>query len=277
LPESIYSRLAPHLPWLQWLDGAHSKNENERRSIWVWDPAEICVPPDWEYRQTQSPHGARQWSGTVQRCENPFSYMKQSLRAFKKKRNTGYSGWYGIAGYELGMSLLSVPISQQKKSGMKTGNPFWFGRYENILCYDPAQKKYFLTVHGELEKEKFFSSIDSSGAQDEAKLSGDREPNFFLFPFSLFPKEEREHYRKQVSRIREEIAQGNVYQVNYTTRFQGKTDASPQEIFNVLREKSPVPYAALWNTGQYFVFSLSPELFLTICTTTSLISRNSAA
>jgi para-aminobenzoate synthetase component 1 len=245
LPENVYACLAQHLPWFQWLDGANSKKEDECRSIWVWNPSEICVPLDWKQNQ-EAPW---KWDRKIHRCANPFPYIQQRLKA-KKSSGSSYSGWYGLAGYELGVSLLTLPSDHQWKR--KTRNDFWFGHYKNILCYDHGLKKYFLTVENEKERNFFFSFL-----QDDKKLS-----EFSPLHFSLSPTEDPIHYGNQISRIQDEIVRGNVYQVNYTTRFQSYTDRSPQAIFQILRKKSPVPYAALWNTGECFVLSLSPELFL---------------
>ncbi|NTW69634.1 MAG: aminodeoxychorismate synthase component I [Chlorobiaceae bacterium] len=71
----------------------------------------------------------------------------------------------------------------------------------------------------------------------------------------------REEYIAKISTIREEIAAGNVYQVNFTGRYHFTCDAPAPALFSRLRSLQPASYTAWLNCGGRTILSFSPELF----------------
>jgi para-aminobenzoate synthetase/4-amino-4-deoxychorismate lyase len=71
-----------------------------------------------------------------------------------------------------------------------------------------------------------------------------------------------EQYQAAVLRVKELIAAGDTYQVNYTCRARFSLAVDPLSYFCSLVASHPVPYAAYINTGDEQILSLSPELFL---------------
>jgi aminodeoxychorismate synthase component I len=67
-----------------------------------------------------------------------------------------------------------------------------------------------------------------------------------------------------VNRVLDYIGAGDVYQINYTQRFYFEYSGDPFGLYLRLREVQPVAYGAFINTGDGFVVSGSPELFLRI-------------
>ncbi len=74
------------------------------------------------------------------------------------------------------------------------------------------------------------------------------------------PTVERESYNTSIEKIKEYIAQGRTYQVNYTMRLQTKFQTSAWGFFLQLAQRQN-KYAAYLNTGRYTICSASPELF----------------
>ncbi|MDD5131234.1 MAG: aminodeoxychorismate synthase component I [bacterium] len=72
----------------------------------------------------------------------------------------------------------------------------------------------------------------------------------------------KNEYCQNVIRIRELIAQGKTYQVNYTMKYKFKFAGSPGNLYLQLRAIQPVSYGAFINTGEAQILSFSPELFL---------------
>ena len=75
---------------------------------------------------------------------------------------------------------------------------------------------------------------------------------------------DREGYCQQVERIREYIAAGDTYQVNFTTRARFDYEGCSAALFSYLRERQRVPYGAFLHVDQQYILSLSPELFFRI-------------
>jgi para-aminobenzoate synthetase / 4-amino-4-deoxychorismate lyase len=74
----------------------------------------------------------------------------------------------------------------------------------------------------------------------------------------------REKYRAGLATVRRLIRDGDVYQINFTTRVRFTTMCRAWELFCNLVRRHPVPYAAFLNTGTEEIVSLSPELFFQI-------------
>ncbi|HEY1937648.1 MAG TPA: aminodeoxychorismate synthase component I [Candidatus Angelobacter sp.] len=74
----------------------------------------------------------------------------------------------------------------------------------------------------------------------------------------------RGQYCKKVEEIRELIAAGEIYQLNFTDRLKFGLTGDPWELFAALCLEHPTPYAAFVNTGPKQVLSHSPELFFRI-------------
>ena len=68
-------------------------------------------------------------------------------------------------------------------------------------------------------------------------------------------------YAKKIESIREQIAAGNVYQVNFTGRYRFTFNGAAPALFAALRSAQPFSYTALLNSGERTILSFSPELF----------------
>ncbi|MFN8382454.1 MAG: aminodeoxychorismate synthase component I [Anaerolineales bacterium] len=81
-----------------------------------------------------------------------------------------------------------------------------------------------------------------------------------LASYKWQPSIERESYNTAIQKIKDAIASGNTYQVNYTMRLKTDFTEDPWELFAQLTQ-SQNKYAAFVNTGRYVICSASPELF----------------
>jgi para-aminobenzoate synthetase/4-amino-4-deoxychorismate lyase len=68
-------------------------------------------------------------------------------------------------------------------------------------------------------------------------------------------------YREACDRIKEEIAQGMTYQVNFTFRLQAEFRGDPVSLFADLMRAQRAKYGAYIDLGNYAICSASPELF----------------
>ena len=76
------------------------------------------------------------------------------------------------------------------------------------------------------------------------------------------PNVTRAEYEAGVSRIREYIAAGDVYQVNLSQRFQAPFRGSPLALYRRLRARNPAPFGVYLDFAGTVVTSISPERFL---------------
>ncbi len=69
-------------------------------------------------------------------------------------------------------------------------------------------------------------------------------------------------YLATLARIREDLHQGEYYQVNYTVELAVQACASPEHIYRQIANQHPTAYAVYLDDGQRQIASFSPELFV---------------
>ncbi len=83
-------------------------------------------------------------------------------------------------------------------------------------------------------------------------------------PLQLTTNMTREYYFDALMKIRRHILDGDVYQINFSQRFECDFAADPADYFLWQNRYNPAPYAAYLSTEDFSVVSASPELFLRI-------------
>ncbi len=81
---------------------------------------------------------------------------------------------------------------------------------------------------------------------------------------NIRPSQERESYLDAVSKIKEYIAAGDTYQVNYTLKLLFDFSGSAEQFYSSLRGNQSVSYGAMMRLGKEHILSLSPELFFRV-------------
>ncbi len=80
-------------------------------------------------------------------------------------------------------------------------------------------------------------------------------------PLNWKPEIGRDEYDRSIARIRERIAAGDTYQVNYTFRMRSPFAGDPWSLFRRLTEVQDADHAAYIDAGPFVLCSVSPELF----------------
>jgi para-aminobenzoate synthetase / 4-amino-4-deoxychorismate lyase len=75
------------------------------------------------------------------------------------------------------------------------------------------------------------------------------------------PSITRAEYEQSVEAVREAIARGDTYQVNYTLRLRARFEGDDFAFYERLRAAQRTRFGAYVNTGRFRVLSASPELF----------------
>lgn len=74
----------------------------------------------------------------------------------------------------------------------------------------------------------------------------------------------RDEYDRAIAKVKDYIAQGDTYQVNYTYRLRSSFSGDPFRLFVDLARAQKAPYAAFVDTGRFVLCSASPELFFSL-------------
>lgn len=78
------------------------------------------------------------------------------------------------------------------------------------------------------------------------------------------PSQTRADYDQAIARIKDHIARGDTYQVNYTLRLRAPFAGDPGSLFLTLADAQRARYAAFVDLGRWAICSASPELFFTL-------------
>lgn len=105
------------------------------------------------------------------------------------------------------------------------------------------------------------------GLYDSAQIISFHPPPVTRHPSGWLANISRETYNDAIARVREHIARGDTYQVNYTMRLRANFGGADFEteagaLFSQLVRAQPNSYAAYIDAGRFVIASASPELFL---------------
>ena len=103
----------------------------------------------------------------------------------------------------------------------------------------------YFTVHSEVKKEPF---------------PLDYEMNITM-PQVWESKTDKDEYEKAISEIRQQIRQGNTYQVNYTVQLHNRINSNLFELYNRLVIEQDAKYNCYIEHDDFAILSMSPELF----------------
>lgn len=153
------------------------------------------------------------------------------FESLESRLEKGYAlaGWLGYeAGYLLDSALDGCAWPDEGRTLLG-----WFGVYR-------APKR--------IGREQI-DAADEQAAVRKCAVSG------FGFEF------DEAEYCQRIDRLKDEIAAGNVYQVNFTGRCGFTFDGTPEALYVAMKRRQPSPWSAMLNTGDRLVLSFSPELF----------------
>jgi para-aminobenzoate synthetase / 4-amino-4-deoxychorismate lyase len=142
----------------------------------------------------------------------------------------------GYLSYECGYHFERIPhIALPKPLA-------WFGAYEQVEIFDhfrPAPDREQAT---DPEKSASAARYEAIAASIQLEIS-------------------KESYVAAIASIKEQLAAGNTYQVNFTDRVAFHSPLSPEKVFSALSAQQHVAYSAFLNIEGQSIVSLSPELF----------------
>lgn len=193
---------------------------------------------------------------------SPFDALRTLLRRYRVEAPGPFplaaGGMVGYLSYDLFPRIENVKRTATDDLGMPE---MFFGLYDSVYCHDHAT--------GE-------SKISSTGVAGEGGrspladlLSGEPPaepgvPEPFATAGALVPSQTPDRFKAAVSRAREHIAAGDVYQVNLSQRFEVAYGGDPVDFYLRMRKVSPAPFGACLFPDGFAVLSNSPERYLLI-------------
>jgi para-aminobenzoate synthetase component 1 len=196
---------------------------------------------------------------------DPLSLLAHALAAYRREPVAAplpfSGGAVGFFGYELGRALEHLPSRHDNSLHMPD---MVVGLYDTVIGFDHRRQRLWLMLG-----ERAGAPAEARAAALQARLAQPKPPSRLPPPLDWHADVDRAAYRQQIERVLAYIYAGDIFQANFTTRFQ--TPRPPKldttDLYLALRQASPAPFGVYLDCGPGLaLLSASPERFLRLDT-----------
>ena len=192
---------------------------------------------------------------------DPFDALQEYLdkyRVIEKSHIPFTGGAAGYLAYDLCHHIESLPRTVTHDVDIPD---LFLGFYDGILAVDHLENKKYLIAHGFNEDadkiiKKLESKIEKKTGETVSKTY-EKEP---VFQSNM----DKSSYLKSIQKVKDYIYSGDIYQINFTQRFQCELNKSPYTLYERLRSTNPAPFASYMNFGEGEIVCCSPERFIQV-------------
>ena len=176
-------------------------------------------------------------------------------------------GWIGYFSYELGRYIEKLPETTIDDLQMPLLRLCFYDRF---IAYDHLADTFWLIalqLPDDTEKPQEKLDALEKLLSDSEKLHIPSPPPADIenVDFSQIRcNMSKNYYLDAIKKIKRYIYDGDVYQINFSQRFECDYNANPIALFHWQNQYNPSPYAAYIDTGSLQIVSASPEMFITI-------------
>jgi para-aminobenzoate synthetase component 1 len=237
------------------LGGNVAKADADRFSYWAAEPKEI-----FEFKK-----GQKDPFGKLNKVLNKYKLQKDSRAEILKGMFCG--GWIGYFSYELGRYIEKLPETTIDDLQMPLIRLCF---YDRLIAYDHIEGTVWLIVlefPGDCEKpqEKLDVLEQLLKESQKNRIPQSKSADLETIDFShTHCNMDKDYYLRTVEKIKRYIYDGEVYQINFSQRFECEYDAKPIKLYHWQNHYNPSGYAAYIDGGNFHIVSASPEMFITI-------------
>jgi para-aminobenzoate synthetase component 1 len=263
------------------LDSAARSARLGRYSFFMADPSAVVIN---RFGRTTISTGGAQLATTD---EDALSAVRRMLAPHAAAPQPGLppfqGGAAGYIGYDWGLTLERLPAPLHDDLGL---DDVMLGLYDWVVAWDHAAAKAWLISTGlpETDPSDRVRRAETRAAWVVDRLAGGAEaapaipcgqapaqamaPSYPVeggwWPDSLPLRSSFTHraYLAEVSKVREYIFAGDIFQANVSQRFEAPCTEPPWSFYRRLRAHNPAPFAAFMELPDAAVVSASPERFL---------------
>ncbi|XP_065871037.1 anthranilate synthase alpha subunit 1, chloroplastic-like [Euphorbia lathyris] len=184
-------------------------------------------------------------------------------------------GWVGYFSYDTVryVEKQKLPFSRAPKDDRNLPD-IHLGLYEDVVVLDHVEKKVHLIHWVRMDRYKSVEDAYSDGLHRLKKLVARLQyfdsPTISTGLIQLETRHfgpaltnsnvAREDYLKLVSKAKEHIAAGDIFQLVLSQRFERRTFADPFEVYRALRVVNPSPYMTYFQARGCILVASSPEI-----------------
>ena len=237
------------------LGGNNAKKDADRFSYWAAWPKDV-----FEFRAGQ---------------KKPFEKLQHALDRYKLEddfkndlpKGIFCGGWVGYFSYELGRHIERLPQTTIDDLQMPLIRLCF---YDRLICYDHIEGTCWLIAlrlpnETETPEEKLAALKELLAKSQEICVKLPCPADLDNIDFSQIRcNMNKDYYLQTVEKIKRYIYDGDVYQINFSQRFECDYNARPIELFGWQNRYNPSGYAAYIDGESFHIVSASPEMFITI-------------
>lgn len=176
-------------------------------------------------------------------------------------------GWIGYFSYELGRYIERLPQTTVDDLATPLIRLCF---YDRLLAYDHRNGTFWATAlelpgDGESPTEKIDGLEQLLSTSAGLRITEPDAADIERIDVSTIRSNmTRPDYLQAIERIARYIHDGDVYQVNFSQRFDRPFTGRPVDLFHWQNHHNPSPYAAYIDAGDFQIVSASPEMFISI-------------
>lgn len=184
------------------------------------------------------------------------------------------SGLVGMLGWDVIREIEHLP--NQPKSDYRVPE-MWFAMFSDLVIVDHQTSQLHLVANIFLDGDspdisELYRDAQARLADLKAQILSPTSPFVAEQPglsdFELFANQTPEYFKGAVSKAKEHIQRGDVFQVVLSQRFDQPSDAAALDVYRALRALNPSPYMYLLQQsdqdGPYSIVGSSPEALVTV-------------
>ncbi len=187
-----------------------------------------------------------------------FEYQSGQESFIRELENVPFiGGWAGYIAYDFVPFLEEIELRKSERNFPSVN----LLRTNRLLVFDHVKNTAYLLV-----VLKGLESTDALNFISSVKKILNDQSIFSLLDYeavcnSCFPEASLnyEEFIRRVSKAKDYIRKGEIFQVVLSVKFKGRTEADPFEIYRALRIINPSPYMFFFDFGKFQLIGSSPE------------------
>ncbi len=241
-----------------------------RWSVVASDPLWVATVRGEETTFTQRGLQQEEFSG------NPFNLLRTFLEKYKSELIPGLpplGQLYGMWGYELIKWIEpKVPIYSQIEKNQSFPDGVWMFM-DKIIIFDQVKRLITAISYGDLTRtnspDKAYEKA-SAGIHNIQDMMAKPLPNIQSLKWnynseirqSVKKNWTKKDFKNAVNKAKEYIAQGEIFQLVLSQKFNAKVPHSPLDLYRSLRIVNPSPFMAFYDFGDWKLIGSSPEVMV---------------
>lgn len=233
----------------------------------------VASRPILTFRSSGTDCESRSEDGRIEsQFGNPFQHLALLLERFELPDEVDLpfplGGCFGYWGYDL-KQFVEPRVTRRAVNDLELPDSH-LGFYSSLVVFDHQAGRTWVVATGldfggnrserrirddfESWRERLLSPPVEAGGRSDPGRSGSR-----IAPVSSLP---RSRFIGAVERAIRYIRSGDIYQVNLSQRLSVPCPMTGWDFFSLLTARSPAPFSAYFDCGDFQLVSSSPELFL---------------